>query len=209
MQLGTDGHATDDLLEQYEMGRLDTPELIDFEEHLLVCKHCQDNLAFMDSYLQSMRSAAGELRRHPVAAARPRHRGWFAPPKLVGALSLAAVALLMFVGGQWRLFRRAAASPALVYLQSTRGEENPLNSRVPAATPLVLALDLTDLPALSRYKLEIVDAAGHAVFGSDAQRENNRIRAAIGKGLPGGTYYVRLYAPGQELLREYGFEVRR
>ena len=33
MQLGTDGHATDDLLEQYEMGRLDTPELIDFEEH--------------------------------------------------------------------------------------------------------------------------------------------------------------------------------
>jgi len=26
MQLGTDGHATDDLLEQYEMGRLDTPE---------------------------------------------------------------------------------------------------------------------------------------------------------------------------------------
>ena len=67
-------------------------------------------------------------------------------------------------------------------------------------------LDLTDLLPLPQYRLEIVDAAGRAVFGSSAAPENNKLRATVAKGLPAGTYYVRVY--GQELLREYGLEAR-
>ena len=63
MQLGDDRHASDEVLEQYSMGRLNARTLKTFEEHLLICATCQDNLEAMDAYRASMRTAARDLRR--------------------------------------------------------------------------------------------------------------------------------------------------
>jgi hypothetical protein len=127
-------------------------------------------------------------------------------PKPVWVLGLAALALLVAAGRQWPSIHHSAAQPALVILESNRGAESPLNSSTPAAKPFTLMLDLTALPPLPQYRLEIVDAAGRAVFGSTAAPDNNKLRATVAKGLPGGTYFVRVYGP--ELLREYGLQAR-
>jgi hypothetical protein len=207
MQFGTGRHASDELLEQYLMGRLDELTSQDFEEHLLICAGCQDNLAFTDAYRKSMGRAALELRQAGAQAGLPVKKpfgGLFRLPRPVWAM--AALALVIAAGSRWPSNHGSMAPPALVLLQSNRGAESPLNSSTPAAKPFTLMLDLTDLPPLPQYRLEIVDASGRAVFGSRAAPENNKLRATIAKGLPGGTYYVRVY--GGELLREYGLEAR-
>jgi hypothetical protein len=212
MEAGSGRHASDDVLERYSMGRLDAAESQALEEHLLICAGCQDNLALTDAYLKSMWSAAVEVRLQAIAKAsapdpvKQWFRGLFELRKPAWILGMAALALVIAAGSRWPPMHRSTAQPALVLLQSHRGAESPLNSSMPKATPFTLMLDLTDLPALPQYRLEIVDAAGRAVFGSRAAPENNRLRATIAKGLPGGMYYVRVY--GHELLREYGLQAR-
>jgi hypothetical protein len=204
MEFGTGRHGSDELLEQYSMGRLDERTSQDLEEHLLICAGCQDNLALADAYRKSMCHAALELRqqaRHPV---KTWFGGLFRLPKPVWAM--AAVALVIAVGSRWPSIHGSPAQSVLVLLQSNRGAQSPLNSSTPAARPITLLLDLTDLPPLPQYRLEVVDAAGHPVFGSSAAPRNNKVRATIARGLPAGMYYVRVY--GQELLREYGLEAR-
>jgi hypothetical protein len=199
MQFGTGRHASDELLEQYSMDGSDEPTYQELEEHLLICAGCQDNLAFTDAYRKRMRCAALELRQ--AGAQTP----WlFRLPKPVWAM--AALAVVIAAGSRWPLTHAPVAQPALVLLQSNRGAETALNSSTATAKPFTLILDLTDLPSLPQYRLEIVDVAGRAVFGSSAAPQNNKLRATIAKGLPGGTYYVRVY--GQELLREYALEAR-
>ena len=204
MEFGTGRHASDELLEQYSMGGLDERTSQDLEEHLLVCAGCQDNLALADAYRKSMCRAALELRqqtRHPA-------KGWFGGlarlPKPVWAT--AALALVVAVGIRWPSIHGSPAQPVVVLLQSNRGGQSSLNSSTPPARPITLMLDLTDLAPLPQYRLEVVDAAGHPVFGSSAAPRNNKLCATIAKGLPAGMYYVRVY--GQELLREYALEAR-
>jgi len=210
MQLEPGRHANDEVLEQYSMGCLEVREAQALEEHLLICADCQDNLAFTDAYRKSVRSAALELRRLDRGQARPQTKKWslrlLEVPKPVWILGMAAMALFIAAGSRWPSIQHSTMPPALVILESNRGAASPLNSSAPAAKPFTLMLDLTALPALPQYRLEIVDAAGRAVFGSTAAPEKHKLRATIGKGLPGGTYYVRVY--GQELLREYGLRAR-
>ena len=205
MQTGENRHASEELLEQYSMGRLAGSDLEWVESHLLVCACCQDALASSDTYVMSIRSAARELRRQTAEVPQPWYGKLFDPPKPAWALGMAALALLIVAGAGGPWLHRAGAPPAIVVLQSTRGSA--LNSGAPAGKPLVLMLDLTDLQPLPQYKLEIVDTLGHPVFQSAAAPARNSLRAALAKGLPAGMYYVRLYAPGRELLREYGLKV--
>jgi len=211
MQFWTDRHASDDVLEQYSMGRLDETASQALEEHLLICARCQDNLAFTDAYGQSMRSAATDLRRQARAQAHPRLRTGFRKlfdlPNPLWALGAAALVLLVAAGSQWPSVHRSSAQPALVLLEASRGAASPVYSSTPAAKPFTLLLDLTGLPLLPQYRLEIVDAAGRGVFQSSAAPNGNKLRATIAKGLPQGAYYVRVY--GHELLREYGLEARQ
>jgi hypothetical protein len=95
----------------------------------------------------------------------------------------------------------------MVLLESTRGTESSPDSSTPGGKPFLLVLDLTDLQPLAQYRVQIVDDAGHPVFQSSAAPDHNRLRTTVARGLRGGIYYVRLYAPGQELLREYGLKV--
>ena len=46
------------------------------------------------------------------------------------------------------------------------------------------------------------------VTGGVAALRNGRIVHSVGKGLPEGRYYARLYNATGELLREYGLQIR-
>lgn len=200
MQFADDRHASDDLLEKYSMGRLAGAELADLEEHLLLCELCQDRLAHEDQLRQSVRDAAAASGLVPRAASvRPPS------PKLAWVVGMAAVALLTFAGVAWRAFHPSQSPPAVILLQATRGPETSLAA--PAGRPLALALDLTGLPRLSAYKVEIVDAHGNPVLQSTGVLQGQRLQAAVARGLPSGAYFVRLYNPAGELLREYPLAV--
>jgi len=200
-------HATEDQLENYTMGRLSDSEVSELEEHLFICPTCQDAWAASEAAIGHIRHAASMYLREAGSEARPWYRTLFVMPRLAGALSLAAAALLLAVGIQQVTTHRSAAPPALVMLQSMRGPEARLNATVAAGKPFVLSLDLTDLAQLPSYRLEIVDADGHSVFQSSAAPRQNRLQAAVSRGLPGGSYYVRVYRSAPELLREYELEV--
>jgi anti-sigma factor RsiW len=200
-------HATGDQLDEYTLGQMDEPELEEFEQHLLLCPKCQEALALNDAYWMSMREAARQLRRPAGAAARPWFDRLLETPKPLWALGLAVLGLLVAVALTGPPWRRAHPPPAVVLLEATRGVEAPLSASVPAAKPISLILDLTGVPPLASYSVEIVDAAGHPVFHAPAAPADDRLQATVPQGLPGGMYYVRVYAPAQELLREYALQV--
>jgi len=69
-------------------------------------------------------------------------------------------------------------------------------------------LDLTGLQPCSEYKLEIVRAAGRPVFQANRAAQGSKVQATISRGLAAGAYFVRVYSPTRELLREYALVVR-
>jgi hypothetical protein len=201
LQFADDRHATDETLERYSMNCLAEPELAEFEEHLLVCHACQDRLAREDLIRQRVRDGAMALQQ-PRAAVRWRS------PKLAWAAGLVAVGLAVLAGSAWRSLHRSAAAPAVILLRTTRGTDNPALAPASAGQPLTLVLDLTDLPQLPEYKVEIVDVRGRPAFKSNGSYQNGKLQVALTEGLPAGVYFVRLYAPLRDLLREYELTVR-
>jgi len=193
-------HASDDTLERYAMGRLPEPEMIEFEEHLLVCDRCQDRLALEDSIRQRVRDGA-------VALEPARDVVWWRSPKLGWASALAAAGLLFVAGYQWRSVPRPTAAPAVVLLQATRGAEE-MTPAAPAGRPLTVVLDVTGLPQFREYKLEVVLAAGRPVFQTSAAPQGTRLQATLSGGLAADAYFVRVSTPTGELLREFALLVR-
>ena len=61
-------HTSDDALERYVLRGLDEPEVAKLEEHLLVCSTCQARLEETESFIITMRRAAGKLRAEPPSA---------------------------------------------------------------------------------------------------------------------------------------------
>ena len=180
------------------MNRVTGSELIDLEEHLLWCERCQKRLAHEDNIRQSLRDADTMLRQAPVTAWRFPRLAWTAA-LFVGLLAVAGI--------EWPDLRSFRAAPTTILLQANRGEYSP-SWAAPAGKPLVLVLDLTQLPKVSSYKLEIVDGAGNPVVQSDEVPHGNQLQARLLNGLGSGAYFIRLYGPTRELLREYSLVVR-
>jgi hypothetical protein len=96
------------------------------------------------------------------------------------------------------------ARPFAVDLAATRGAA--IEAKAPAGRPLLLRLDLANLPASSWYRLEMVDRFGSRVWQATVPAQES----GAGVKTPGtkpGIYFVRVYRPPGELLREYGLEV--
>ena len=201
MQFADDRHATDETLERYSMNCLPEPELAEFEEHLLVCGSCQDRLAREDTIRQRVRDGATVLQR-------PRTAVWWRPAKWAWAASLVAVGVAVFGASAWQSLHRSTAAPAVILLRTTRGTDNPALAPASAGQPLTLVLDLTDLQQLPEYKVEIVDAGGRPAFHANGSPQNGKLQVRLTGGLSAGVYFVRLYAPIRELLREYELTVR-
>jgi len=205
MQLDRESHASDETLESYAMGSLGGPVLAEVEEHLLVCPHCQEQLKEIDSYVGAMRSAAAGLDLRDES----RKEFW---TRVSGALTLRrigwamAIAALLILGISLRLGLRSSpsAQPLALVLVTNRGSEL---QRVPAGRPLTFSLDVTGLPVLPAYDVEAVDSKGAVQAQFHAVTAQSGIEIRLAEGLRRGNYFVRIYSPSRELLREYGVQV--
>jgi anti-sigma factor RsiW len=205
MQRDINGHASDECLEQYALGSLEEPLLGEVEEHLLICSQCQEHLKEIDAFRVAMRSAAARLEGEEEArkgfwtqvstALTFRRLGW--------VMALGAVVL---IGLSVRVWMSPAESsrPLALFLETTRGTEI---RHAPARRPLELSLDRTGLALYPSYQVETVDAMGRVQALGAARASEGKVTASLAKGLRPGNYFVRLYSPSRELLREYGLVV--
>ncbi len=209
-------HPSDDELELYSLGRLPEDRLASLEEHLLACEECRKRLAQADEYVAAMRQALSELNREAGEPAERRRRGegfvsrFLAIPKPAWAGAAAAVALLLLVLPA----RHPTAAPFEIQLSTFRGGGAPLNAPAPAGRELILNLDITGLPALSRFQVEVVDSAGGVIYQGPAVPAGDTVRVKLGRSLEAGQYWVRIYRPTapagseRELLRELSLPVQ-
>jgi hypothetical protein len=91
-----------------------------------------------------------------------------------------------------------------VDLAATRGSA--IEATAPAGRWLLLRLDLSNLPASPAYRMEMVDRSGNRVWQATVPARGSKADFKV-PGTQPGVYFVRLYRPPGELLREYGFEV--
>jgi len=147
-----------------------------------------------------MRQASARLRTEPLKRGLP----WLRFPRLVPALAGMAVAIV--AAGLW-ISRpdMGEAHPFAVDLEATRGAA--IEARAPAGRWLLLRLDLANLPASSSYRLEMVDRFGSRIYQATVAAQGSKAGFMV-PGTQPGIYFVRLYRPPGELLREYGFEVQ-
>lgn len=201
MHSGDNSHATEDDLERYSMGGMAEPALAKFEEHLLLCDHCQQRLSREDDFRHGMRQAAAAFplqeRRSPIRRTVPRF-AWI--------LSAAAVGLAVIIAIQWPMRTRSMGT-AVVLLQSARGSE--IAATVQSRRPVILVVDCTELQPVPQFRVEIVDNIGRSVYQADAAPHNNKLQATLPRGLAAGGYFLRLYSPARDLLREYSLTVQR
>jgi hypothetical protein len=195
-----DCHMDDEIIEQYSMRTMPEDAIAPFEEHLLICEACQHRLEQADVYVPAMRQAAARLRTEPVKRGFP----WLGFPRLVPAM--AGLAVLTVAAGLW-LGRpgMGEANPFAVELAATRGAA--IEATAPAGRGLLLRLDLANLPASPQYRVEMVDRFGHPVWQTSVPARGSKADFKV-PGTQPGVYFVRVYRPSGELLREYGLEVQ-
>jgi cob(I)alamin adenosyltransferase len=66
-------HPTEDTLEAYTMGRVDKEEVSKVEEHLLLCRNCQDAVEEIELFVVSTRAAACALQQEHRTVGRRRY----------------------------------------------------------------------------------------------------------------------------------------
>jgi hypothetical protein len=117
-----------------------------------------------------------------------------------------ALAALLILGTALRVSWRSPppALPLALVLETSRGSESQL---APAGRPLTLTLDVTGLPLWPAYDVEAVDAKGAVLAQFHAVPAQPGIEIRLAKGLRRGNYFIRIYSPSRDLLREYGVQV--
>lgn len=68
--MNLDHHISEDILEQYALGRLSDDASAPVEEHLLVCPTCQDALQEADEYIRAIKAAVSSLEREAAGDSR-------------------------------------------------------------------------------------------------------------------------------------------
>ncbi len=189
-------HADAEDLESYSMGGSSPEDTARIEEHLLICEDCRNRLRAGEDFLNSMQLAGRQWRRNERAA---EGSGWKLP---VWLPALAAVCGLLLVVVAIRVVRPRGPAVA-VSLTALRGSA--VGSIAPAGRELTLQPDLTGLAEAPAYRLEIVDQKGLPVRLAALPRTQGGVTV---RRLGAGLYFVRVYLPAGNLLREYGLEIR-
>jgi hypothetical protein len=203
MTHGIKRHLDDGALEQYSMGNLPESTLSYFEEHLLVCESCRRRLDETDVYVASMRSAAAEFQSQQRPVQVEPERGSWGWLRLIPAM--AAVAVLAAGIGWWSGRSHLAGPPFAISLEATRGVADAASA--PADTGLLVRLDLAGLAVLPSYRLEMVNARGTTVWQGTANSHDAKVESKIPQ-TKAGAYFIRVYSPDGELLREFGLKTR-
>ena len=189
-------HLDAEDLEKYAMGKSSPVESETIEEHLLTCDDCRHRLRESDDFLLALRSASAQLRRNEIIHAR---REWRIPAWLPVLAAVACLLVVMFA------FRLGSPAGPVVAVSLTALRSNGPGTSAPAGRELMLHPDLTGLAEASSYRLEIVDQNGRPVRQATLAHVQNGVRISR---LGVGQYFVRVYLPGGELLREYGLQVQ-
>ena len=187
------------------MHSLPEPALAELEEHLLVCSRCQEQLRETEGYVRAMRDAAARLEQEEES----RKRWW---TRVSGALTfrrlawaMTGVALVLVAVALRVSFRPARApQPFALLLETSRGSEVP---HAPAGRPIELSLDITGLPPFSAYSVQVVDETGRLESETHVAGAQPRVTTSLSDRLRPGNYFIRLYSPSRELLREYGLRI--
>jgi hypothetical protein len=196
----------------------------------LICPQCQSELDDIEEYKVFMKAglACFESERLAVAGpvatpagpespVRPRSSVrealslYFALPRMAGAKSLLAAAVLLVLAGTaviWRMQSSpvAMAPVATIRLMALRGGEGDV-ARSPSGRPLELVFGRTDLAADLSYRAEVVDASGRQMWGGNVRIADDNLSIRVDTPLRAGAYWVRLYSSGGQLLREFGLSV--
>jgi hypothetical protein len=190
MPMDTNRHLDREEIENYSLQTTPESDVARVEEHLLVCTDCQKRVESSDVFVRAMHDAACDLRDKKAPA--PRRFG-VGMPLFALAFALGIVALVV-------LFPRSTGrenAPFAVTLSAIRGS---VEATAPSGRPLVLGLDVNGIPEGVDQRIYVVDRNGKVV--GMASLSHPRISP-----LQPGIYFVRLYSPGDELLREYALEV--
>ncbi|HTS74996.1 MAG TPA: zf-HC2 domain-containing protein [Bryobacteraceae bacterium] len=197
-------HPPEPLFEEYVFGRVSGDQCAVFEEHLLVCARCRDELTHTDEYIHLMRAAAAEFDLVSAGGRRPARRS----RSRVAVLAAVAIITALAVGIPYRTQAPRVLVP--VQLVSYRGGAEDAMAHARAGNGLDITVDCVDLGATDGLWLAIVDARGRPVWrGSAAAHAGSTlISARVEKSLAAGIYWVRLYSREDELLREFGLRAR-
>jgi hypothetical protein len=207
MEITSEQHPPEDLLEKYAMRQLSGAKLDDVEDHLLTCGHCQEQVVELETFATTFREVAPILEREDRLADQApslmgRVRQWWGNPMPVLAFAGAAVAAVIVGPMVWQA-SQPLGEPQVIELQAVRAAAVP-----EAATrrPLILRVDLAGLPAAPSFRAEIATAAGETQV---TRSVTFPAELTLEKGLPAGQYWLRLYgAEHAEPVREFGFTVR-
>jgi hypothetical protein len=102
-------------------------------------------------------------------------------------------------------FRLVQSRGPMVAVSLTALRSNGAGGSAPSGRELMLHPDLTGLAESSSYRVEIVDQTGRAMRRGTLARGHNGVKVP---GLSAGLYFVRVYLPAGELLREYGLQIQ-
>lgn len=208
-------HPSEDVLENYALGRLVEPELGRVETHLFVCHSCQDALIETDQYVAAMKSALAEPQ--PEAASWSTRWAAFAGrftdslrlPRTV-PLYCAALATLSLVAVLSQSYTPSlVAGGSEITLRSVRGGVEATQAQGAAAAHLKLRFESPYLSPDQELEARIVDAAGKSAWaGRPLFNHDTGYVLQVDSELAAGTYWVRLYDSQQRLLHEYGLQLR-
>ena len=204
-------HFDEELIEAYALGRLPEKEAGDLEEHLLICSVCQERLERADSFVQAFRVAVHAPKAEPMSKKPPKSAwfGWLGaswqPLPMAAALAVLAIAIVALAPR-----REAHEGETLVALTAMRGGSSEAIAVAEGHQRLQFDLDATALGGRS-YRVELADSRGRQIWQSPTpiKVDDGRVKAALGRSVPGGVYWVRLYDPASgQLVREYGLRVK-
>ncbi len=204
-------HFSEDSIEAYALGRLPEKEAGGLEEHLLICSVCQERLERADNFVQAFRVAV-HAPKAELMGKKPPQPAWFSwlraswqPLPMAAAVAVLAITIVALAP------RRAnVESETVVALAAMRGGSSEAIAVVPGHQRLHLDLDATALAGRT-YRVELADSRGRRIWQSPTPVavDNGHVKAALGRSVPAGLYWVRLYDPASgQLAREYGLRAK-
>ncbi|HEY3439591.1 MAG TPA: hypothetical protein VGK29_02520 [Paludibaculum sp.] len=190
------------------------------EEHLLACSKCLDRVEAEAIYTQAFQDAAKQAEAEDFARAMgsvtaERKTGW-RESLLAGWTALFGKRTILAVAGAGvvtaALFYSAAlrnpGQDAVVELSLARGVSE-AGAVAPVGRGLALSADVSQLPVLPNWQVDVVDATGQLEQSVQVAAVGGRLSWVVKDGLPAGRHWVRLRAAGNgTLVREYGLLVR-
>jgi anti-sigma factor RsiW len=196
-------HPAEEALERYLLHQSSESELETVETHFMACENCVARLEQVDLQIAATKLALQQIHLEKVAKSfakqEARRNSWLSVPKLslAGGLAMAALTLSVLPG-----IHRESKPAVDVQLTAYRG----LESRVlPKDRALHVTLNASGL-AGNLASVTLVDSNGVEIWkDAAAPIQNNLVTVSVPQIHSNGTYFFRLYQPGQytDQLREF------